>query len=91
MDVLAVVMYVALAIYLIVEAESLGQYRGLMRMHRVATSTPGCMIRFFGCAILAAFPAAAVGSALGLWWVGAIIGLMVATGVFVLANRLLPL
>ena len=91
MDVLVVVIYVAFGIYLIVAAESLGQYRGMMRLHRVATSTPGCMVRFFGCAILAVFPAAAVGFALDLWWAGAIIGLMVATGIFMLANRLLPL
>ncbi|MFO8081700.1 MAG: hypothetical protein R6V07_15540 [Armatimonadota bacterium] len=89
-DVFSFVIYAAIGLYLIVEADSVGQMTGSVRMHRISSTSPGWLIRFFGCMILAAPPGMLVGDAL-VWWVGVIIGLAAATGIFMLANRLLPL
>jgi hypothetical protein len=69
-DIFSVVIYIAIGIYLIVEAESVGQFTGFARGHMVTSTTPGCMIRFFGCMLLALGPGLIVGSILA-WWAGA--------------------
>ena len=49
---------------MIVEAESVGQATGYVRGGYVDKPTPGCMIRFFGCMMLAVVP----GALLGVRW-----------------------
>ncbi|MGI5818286.1 MAG: hypothetical protein ACOX9R_09320 [Armatimonadota bacterium] len=88
-DIFGFIIYVAVGIYLIVEAESVGQMRGSVRMHRVSSPTPGCLVRFFGCTMLAVFPGGMVATVLDAWWAGLLVGLAVAIGIYVLTNRLL--
>jgi hypothetical protein len=82
-------LYTAVAVYLIVAAESVGQMTGTVRMHRVSSTTPGCLIRFFGCAMLAVFPGGVGAYLFGVWWAGVLVGLAFAIGIYVVANRLL--
>ncbi len=89
--IIALVVYVAIAIYLIVEAETVGQATGYVRGGYVDKPTPGCMIRFFGCAMLAVGPGALFAFAVGAWWAGVLVGLAAAVGLYVLANRVLPI
>ncbi|MBD3293144.1 MAG: hypothetical protein GF393_09480 [Armatimonadia bacterium] len=89
-DIFGFIIYVAVGIYLIVEAESVGQFTGFARGHMVTSTTPGCMIRFFGCMLLALGPGLIVGG-LVAWWLGVLVGLALAIGVYILANRLLPM
>ena len=84
------VIYIAIGIYLIVEAESVGQFTGFARGHMITSTTPGCMIRFFGCMLLALGPGLLVGAAVA-WWAGVLVGLALAIGIYLLANRLLPM
>jgi len=54
----------------------------------VDTATPGCMVRFAGCVMLAVLPGWLVGADL-VWWAGLLVGTAVAVGLYVLAVRLL--
>jgi len=89
-DIFSFVIYIAIGIYLIVEAESVGQARGFARGHYLTSTTPGCLIRFFGCGMLALGPALIVGGMVA-WWAGLLVGLALAVGIYILANRLLPM
>lgn len=89
-EIFSFIVYIAVGIYLIVEAESVGQFTGFARGHKVTSTTPGCMIRFFGCMLLAVGPGVIVGGMVA-WWVGVLVGLGVAIGIYILANRLLPM
>lgn len=81
--------YIGFAVYMIVEPDVVGQATGTLR-HRIDAPTPGGMVRFAGCMMLAVFPGAAVAFAFDAWWAGTLVGLAAAIGMFVLANRLLP-
>jgi len=89
-DIGSIVIYIAIGIYLIVEAESVGQFTGFARGHKVTSTTPGCMIRFVGCMILALGPGLIVGGMIA-WWLGVLVGLVVAIGAYILAKRFLPM
>ena len=80
--------WVAGAVYMIVAPDVVGQARGWMGHGAIDTDTPGCMVRFAGCCMLAVIPGEIVGGALG-WVAGVAIGLAVAVAFYVLANRLL--
>ncbi len=82
--------WVGFAVYMIVESDAVGQATGFVRGQYIDTPTPGGLVRFAGCAMLAVFPGAIAGAALGAWWAGVVVGLAVAIGLFALANRLLP-
>lgn len=89
-DIFGFIIYIAVGIYLIVEAESVGQMTGYVRGHHVDTPTPGCLIRFFGCALLALGPGLIVGGMVA-WWAGVLVGLVLSISIYILANRFLPM
>ncbi|MGC9318550.1 MAG: hypothetical protein ACP5KN_11030 [Armatimonadota bacterium] len=88
-EIIALVLYVGAAIYMIVEPDVVGGATGWVRGHYIDTPTPGCMVRFAGCAMLAVLPGGAVGVTAGTW-LGVVAGLAVAVGLYMLAERFLP-
>jgi len=86
-SIVVVIIYVGAAIYLIVNPEEIGSYRGWAGHGVVTAPTPGCMIRAVGCCMLAVFPAGFVGA----WNVvaGIVIGILVAIGLYMAASRFL--
>ena len=81
--------YVGVALYMIVNPDVVGQARGWVgRGGYVDAPTPGCMVRFAGCVMLAVFPGVAVGSAM-VWWAGVLVGIAIAVGLYLLAVRLI--
>ena len=90
-DIIGGLIYLGIAIYMIVEAESVGQITGVVHGSMITSTTPGCMIRFAGCAMLAVFPGAFFAFLVGAWWAGVLFGLAAAIGLNLLANRFLPL
>lgn len=89
-SVVTLVVYAGVAVYMIVEPDVVGRAKGWVRGGYIDSPTPGGMVRFAGCAMLAVLPGAMVAFALNAWWAGVLVGLAVAIGLFVLANRLLP-
>ena len=85
---LALLAYVAVAIYMIVNPEVVGQAQGHIGHGYVDSATPGCMIRWAGCAMLAWLPGWVVGGVL-VWWAGALVGTAITVGLYLLAVRLI--
>jgi len=81
--------YVAAALYMIVNPDVVGQARGWVAHGAIDAATPGCMVRFAGCVMLAVLPGVVVGGLVAVW-LGIMVGLAVAIGLYVLAGRILP-
>ncbi len=90
-NILLLLGYVAAAVYMIVNPDVVGQARGWAGRSGgyIDTATPGCMVRFAGCVMLAVLPGVFLGGLVATWF-GVVIGLAVAIGLYVLANRILP-
>lgn len=80
--------YVGVALYMIVNPDVVGQAQGRMGRGYVDTATPGCMVRFAGCAMLAVLPGWLAGGVL-VWWAGVLVGVAIAVGLYLLAVRLI--
>jgi hypothetical protein len=79
------------AVYMILNPEAVGQASGAIGHGYVDKATPGCLVRFAGCAILAVWPGVILGRLTGYWWIGVVAGVPVAIGLYLLAGRWWPL
>lgn len=88
---LVVAAYIGVAIYMILNPEVVGDMRGWVGHGSLTMSTPGCLIRAAGCVMLALLPGGLAGALTGLWWVGVLVGLAAAVGIYIGAGRWWPL
>lgn len=87
--ILGSVLYLGLALYMIYDAETLGEATGRIGHGSISGPTPSGMVRFAGCAMLA-LPAGIGAGA--LWWpLGVAVGIAVAIVLYRLAGRAWPL
>ena len=87
--ILAVLVYLGAAVYMIYDPETVGNATGVAGHGYVGVATPAGMVRFAGCAMLALPGGLATGA---VWWpLGIVCGLAVAIGLHHVAQRLWPL
>jgi len=79
------IVYLAAAVYMIINPDVVGGYSGWAGHSYVNAETPGCMIRAAGCCMLALIPALLVGGLSAV--LGIVVGLLAAATLYVAAAR----
>jgi hypothetical protein len=88
---LAFLGYIAGAVCLILEPETVGQATGYLGHGHVGAPTPSWLVRFAGSSLLAVIPGVLLAGLTGLWWLGVLGGTVVAVVLYRLVARWRPL